>query len=82
MALYSVAFLGLLAVFLLHVCGKLTTSKVMADKKAGFYRVGVLGMYISTHRGRVSHICVSELTIIGSDNEPMLEYFLVRIKPN
>ena len=23
---------------------------------------------ISTHRGRVTHICVSELTIIGSDN--------------
>ena len=27
-----------------------------------------LGLFILTHCGRVSHICVSKLTIIGSDN--------------
>ena len=31
------------------------------------YRVDILGLYL-THWGRVTHICVSKLTIMGSDN--------------
>ena len=34
----------------------------------GYFVSGKLNVSVKTHWGRVTHICVSKLTIIGSDN--------------
>ena len=53
----------LIRVVACHLIGK----KLLSESKLFCYEFGLLGTYL-THWGRVTHICVGELTIIVSDN--------------